>query len=301
MLIKSIGEILQKSIELGKVKIAIAKADDEEIKLVKLAMEKNLADFILIGDKKKIKKSLEENNVEFDENNIIDECDSAKAGSLAVELVNKKQVDIPMKGLMHTSDFVRAVLNKENGLRTNKRLSQITIFDGISDSIQFLTDCAINIKPDLKCKVEIINNCVEAARYFGYSNPKVALIGAVETVNESMPDSIESAVLTQMNRRGQIKDCVVDGPLSLDNAISEESARIKGIESSVAGRADILVASDLVVSNTFSKALHYYANKETASIIMGTKSPIIMTSRTDDMKNKLNTIATIAYIYHMSK
>jgi phosphotransacetylase len=130
--------------------------------------------------------------------------------------------------------------------------------------------------------------------------PRVALLGAVETVSESMPDSLESAILTQMNRRGQIKACLVDGPLSLDTAICPEAATRKGIDSPVAGKADILVASELREANTLSKALHYYARRRTASVIVGTRSPIVMTSRTDDFHNKLNSIAASCLLQQMS-
>jgi phosphate butyryltransferase len=203
-----------------------------------------------------------------------------------------------MKGLVHTSVFMSAVLDKQNGLKRNRRLSQITVFRNttLGDvGLTFLTDCAINIEMTLQVKKDIIENAVLAARAFGIECPKVALLGAVETVNEAMSDTLNSAILTQMNRRGQLTGCIVDGPLSLDNAISKEAAQRKGIVSDVAGEADILVGSCLQEANSLSKGLNFYAQFSTASIIVGTEQPIIMTSRTDQQENKLNSIAATCY------
>ncbi len=190
---------------------------------------------------------------------------------------------------------MKAVLNRESGLKTNSRISQITLFENKNNGITFLTDCAVNLSPELSVRLDVIKNAVTLSRSLGVDCPKVALLGAVETVNESMPDTVQSAVITQMNRRGQIKDCVIDGPLSLDNAISMEAAQRKGIDSPVAGRADILIASSLQEANTLSKSLHFYAGFATASVIMGTEQPFVMTSRTDAIENKLNSIAVTCY------
>lgn len=202
-----------------------------------------------------------------------------------------------MKGLLHTSDFMGAVLNKESGFERIKRISQVTIFQDHSNSLKFLTDCAINIEQTLSVKKDIIENAVHLARTFGIICPKVALLSAVETINEKMPDTITGAILVQMNNRGQIKDCIIDGPLSLDNAISKEAAEIKGIRSSVAGAADILVGSSLQEANTLSKSLNFYAKFQTASVILGTKEPFIMTSRTDTQQNKVNSIAATCWLF----
>ena len=212
-------------------------------------------------------------------------------------MVKNKQADIPMKGLLHTSEFMGAVLNKESGFERIKRISQITIFQDHSNNLKFLTDCAINIEQTLSVKKDIIENAVYLARTFGIICPKVALLSAVETINEKMPDTTTGAILVQMNNRGQIKDCIIDGPLSLDNAVSKEAAEIKGIRSSVAGAADILVGSSLQEANTLSKSLNLYAKFPTASVILGTKEPFIMTSRTDTLQNKVNSIAATCWLF----
>lgn len=296
-MINTVKEIIDLVIVQENLTVVIACADDDEILLAWEAHKKNIANFVLIGDEEKIKTFMTQNKIEHDSMDIINEKNHVLAAQKAISLINEGKAHLPMKGLMHTEIFLKAVLNKESGLKTDKRITQITVFDGYSGTLQFLTDCAINIKPDLQCKVSIIDNAVTLAKSFGYETPLVALLGSVETVSESMPDTIDSAVLTQMNRRGQIKGCIVDGPLSLDNAISVDAAERKGIVSPVAGKADILVASELQVSNTFSKALMYYAKIDSASVIVGTKTPIIMTSRTDMFGNKINAIAVACYFY----
>lgn len=295
-MIKTLAQLVEYLKQQTQKNIVIAGAEEDELLLAYQAYSQGLAQFILIGDQEKLQQYMQQHHIPDNSFRLINETNHSAAARLAVKMVRNGEADIPMKGLMHTGTFLKAVLDKEQGLATQKRISQITIFNGYNGTLQFLTDCAINIKPDLKGKQSIIENSVFVAQKMGYSTPLVALIGSVETVSESMPDTLESAILTQMNRRGQIKGCIIDGPLSLDNAISSEAAKHKGIESPVAGKADILVASELQVANTFSKALHYYANLDTASVIVGTASPIIMTSRTDELKNKLFSIAASCYL-----
>ncbi|MDR1550559.1 MAG: phosphate butyryltransferase [Hungatella sp.] len=279
-----------------KVRIAIAGTDREEVRLAAQASSLGLAEFILIGNTEKIRSlMIEELSVNHDLFEIYSSNTETEAAKLAVSLTKQGAADIPMKGLIQTSVFMKAVLNRESGLKTNSRISQITLFENKNNGITFLTDCAVNLSPELSVRLDVIKNAVTLSRSLGVDCPKVALLGAVETVNESMPDTVQSAVITQMNRRGQIKDCVIDGPLSLDNAISMEAAQRKGIDSPVAGRADILIASSLQEANTLSKSLHFYAGFATASVIMGTEQPFVMTSRTDAIENKLNSIAVTCY------
>lgn len=296
-MIKSLSQLSHVLKDQEQRHIVIAAADEEELLLAQQATAAGLARFTLIGDKVRLDTLAKQHDIELDNFNLIHIPDHEEAARTAVQMICEKRADLPMKGLMHTGSFLKAVLNKSCGLATSQRISQITLFNGYAGDLQFLTDCAINIKPTLHEKKEIIENVVHVAQQFGYSQPLVALLGAVETVSESMPDTIDSAVLTQMNRRGQISGCIIDGPLSLDNAICPEATQHKNIVSPVAGRANILVAADLQSANTLSKALNYYANIETASIIVGTRSPIIMTSRTDKLANKLNSIAASCYLY----
>lgn len=295
-MIKTLSQLIETLQQQQPKKIAIAGAQQDELLLAYQAYTQHLATFVLIGDEEKLYSAMEAHHIPKHSFTIINEPNHDAAARLAVKMVKSGEVDIPMKGLMHTGSFLKAVLDKDVGLATNKRISQITLFNGYNGTLQFLTDCAINIKPTLKEKQGIIENAVWVAQKMGYQTPLVALLGSVETVSESMPDTIDSAVLTQMNKRGQIKGCIIDGPLSLDNAICKQAAELKGIHSEVAGNADILVAAELQVANTFSKALHYYAKLDTASVIVGTTSPIIMTSRTDELKNKLLSIAASCYL-----
>lgn len=283
--------------ENTQVRIVIAMADEEEVLLADKASKEGLAKFILIGKADRIQELFDKHGLSSANFDILNEPDSKCAAAAAIKMVNEQQADIPMKGLLHTSDFMSAVLNKEYGFERTKRISQITVFQDQSNTLRFLTDCAINIEQSLSVKKDVIENAVSAAHAFGNPCPKVALLSAVETVNEKMPDTTLGAILVQMNHRGQIKNCMIDGPLSLDNAISKEAASIKGIHSSVAGAADILVGSSLQEANTLSKALNFYAGFETASIIMGTREPFIMASRTDALQNKVNSIAATCWLY----
>lgn len=297
-MIVSFAQLLeQQKARTPMVKVAIAMADEEEVQLAKQAGDKGLAEFVFIGDPRRIETLMEEQGLGKSAYPIIECRDEKKAAATAIAMVKNGEADPPMKGLMQTGNFMRAILNKTDGIPARRRISQITVFTGSTGRLQFLTDCAINVATDLATKKDIIDNAVEVAEALGYACPRVALIGAVETVSEAMPDTIDAAVLTQMNRRGQIRNCVIDGPLSLDNAISEEAAKLKGIDSPIQGAADILVASCLQEANTFSKALHYYAHLPTASVIAGAKAPFIMTSRTDEIENKIHSIAISCYLH----
>lgn len=253
---------------------------------------------MFIGDSKSILNKIESLNFPKEMYEVIPAESEIESANVMMKLINQGIADIPMKGLMQTGTFMKAILNPEQNLRIGQLISQITVFEGIDNNLQMLTDCAINIEPDLQTKVEIIKNAVGIAENIGYYNPKVALLGSVETVNPKMPDTIDSSAITQMNRRNQITNCTIDGPLALDNAISIEATNKKKIQSEVAGKADILVAPNLLVANTLSKSITYYANKESASVISGTKTPIIMTSRTDRKRNKLNSIAIACYLHN---
>jgi phosphate butyryltransferase len=214
-----------------------------------------------------------------------------------VEFIVKGEADIIMKGLLHTSTFLKSVLNKENGLNAGRLISQISVFDKeFGEGLQLLTDCAMAIQPNLDEKKQIIENAVSLARKIGYKKPRVALLSALEIINPTIQDTVEAAILSKMGDRDQIKNAVIDGPFALDNAISLEAAEHKGIKSEVAGKADILVAPNLQVGNVLTKALTYYAHKDVAAAVMGAKIPIIMTSRTDMIKNKLLSVALASYI-----
>ncbi len=294
---KNISDIIAFVKNNNPVTIAIAGVTREEMEIAAEAVKEKLAHFIFIGNQQEIDRLKADMPAEVSDIPVYHVDHSHEAPQMAMDLINAGTADIPMKGQVHTGTFVKAVLNKANGYFSAGRLSQITMFDGYHEGLQFLTDCAINIDLSLEVKVDIIKNAVQTAYMFVPGIPKVALLGAVETVNEKMQDTVDSAVITQMNRRGQIKGCIVDGPLSLDNAISKKFADMKGIDSPVAGEADILVATSLNEANSLSKGIIHYAGKEACSILAGTAKPVIMTSRTDLHQNKLNTIAVACFMY----
>lgn len=297
-MIKSLDDILDKVKDLPKNTIAVAQAADHDIlSVAETAIKKGVASFIFVGNPETIGKLISEGNYHLEDVAIVEAYDDKSCAEKAVELVTTGKAQIPMKGLLSTATFLRAVLDKEKGLRTGSIITQITITDKIDGSgINFITDCAININPTLEDKISIVNNAVYLARKFGYDCPKVAMITALETVNPNMQETVDAAVLSKMNDRGQIKNCIVDGPFALDNAISKTSAEHKGVSGPVAGMADILAVSDIRMGNVLHKAITYFAQKRIGSVIIGTKSPIVMTSRSDSVEDKLISIAASSYL-----
>lgn len=296
-MIKDLNSLMGAVRDKEKKNIVIAAAEDVEILgVVQEASILELADFILVGDEDKIKKIAKESNIEI-KWEIVNEPDHSKASAKAVEYVKTGKAHAIMKGLLHTGTFLREVLNKEKGLNIGRLISQISVFDKeYGEGLQLLTDCAIAIEPSLEDKKQIIENSIELAQKLGYERPRVALLSALEVVNPAIEDTIDAAILSKMGDRGQIKGGIIDGPFALDNAISPESAKHKGVEGEVAGKADILVAPNLQVGNVLTKALTYYAHKDVAAAIMGAGAPIVMTSRSDSMKNKLLSIVLASYI-----
>ena len=214
-----------------------------------------------------------------------------------IKLIKNYKRNNKETGLVDTATFLRSVLNKEVGLRTGKLMSHVSVFEveGI-DRLILLTDAAFNTYPDLKQKVQIINNSVMVAKACGIENPKVAPVCAVEVVNPDMPATIDAALLSKMSDRGQIKGCIVDGPLALDNALSEEAAHHKGVTGPVAGKADILVLPNIDVANVMYKSLTYTAQTKNGGILVGTSAPVILTSRADSFETKVNSIALAALV-----
>lgn len=298
-MIKRLDEVLQKVSGLPRKTIAVAQAADPDIlEVAESSIEKKLAEFIFVGNKEKIREMIRQGNYRHLENvELIESESELSCAQRVMELVKEKKADLPMKGLLPTATFLRAVLNKDNQMRTSKTMTQITVFDRVGEEgLMFLTDCAMHISPDLNTKKEILENAVALCRKISCDCPKVAVLTAIETVNPDMPETIDAAVLSKMNDRGQIKNCIVDGPLALDNAISAASATHKQIGSQVAGKADILVVSDIRMGNVLHKAITYIARKKVASVIMGTASPLIMTSRSDSIEDKLLSIALSSYL-----
>ena len=295
---KNFDDLLSKLKVAEKKTLAVAVAQDEPVlEAVKAAKDKGIADAILVGDKAKIEEVATKIDMDLTEFEIIHEEDVKKAALKAIELVSSGSADMVMKGLVDTATFLRSVLNKEVGLRTGNLMSHVSVFEieGI-DRLILLTDAAFNTYPDLKQKVQIINNSVMVAKACGIQNPKVAPICAVEVVNPDMPATVDAALLSKMSDRGQIKGCIVDGPLALDNAISEEAAHHKGVTGPVAGKADILLLPNIDVANVMYKSLTYTAATKNGGILVGTSAPVILTSRADSFETKVNSIALAALV-----
>lgn len=299
-MIKSFEDVVNKASKLNMKKVAVACAEDRPVlEAIKGAKEKNIADAILVGNKEEIVKILNELDMDENDYEIIDEKNPNKAALKAVELVSSKKANMVMKGLIDTATFLRAVLNKEIGLRTGKLMSHVAVFEVDKfDRLLFITDAAFNIAPDLNAKIDILNNAVIMARAIGIDTPKVAPICAVEVVNPSMQATIDAAILTKMNDRGQIKNCIVDGPLALDNALSPIAAAHKKITGIVAGNADIFLMPNIEAGNVFYKSLTYASNSKNGGILVGTSSPVILTSRADSYESKMNSIALAALVAH---
>lgn len=271
--------------------VSVAQAADEDVlESIKEASRKGIIKGILVGDKEKIERIASSLSMSLKEHEIIDVKDSIEACRMAVKLVSEGRADMLMKGLVQTADILKVVLDKEIGLRYGRTLSHVAVFESPYNRLILLTDAAMNIAPDLKAKIDIILNAVDVARAIGIDAPKVAALGAVETVNTDMQATLDAAVLSKMSERGQIKGVIIDGPLALDNALSIEAARHKGIISPVAGNADILLVPDIEAGNMLYKSITYIAKRKIAGIIMGAKKPIILTSRSDSSESKFNSI-----------
>jgi phosphate butyryltransferase len=291
---QKISDIIEAAKAAGPRRIAVAAAQEHSaLEAAVDAYEHGLAEPILVGDPDAIKALAAELKLDISRFELVVEKDPAKAAAKAVELVKLGKADMLMKGIVDTAVILKAALNKETGINSGRLSSHVAVFETANyHKLLMVTDAAINIAPDLPAKLDIIANAVTAARALGVEKPKVALLCAVEKVNyDKMPCTTEAAIITQMNRRGQVKNCVVDGPLALDNAVSAESAKIKKIVSDVAGDADILVTPDIEAGNVLYKSLIDLGGAKGAGIVMGAAKPIILTSRADTAETKLASIA----------
>ncbi len=297
---KSFDDILSKLKTTGKKKLAVAYAQDEHVlEAVELAHQKGIVDAVLVGDAEKIAEIAKSLNMNLDEYEVIDVKDMQEAATCAVKLVHDGKADIYMKGSLDSKTFLKSVLNKEVGLRTGQTLSHVCVFEipGI-DRLLFLTDVAFLPYPTLEDKKQIIEYTVNVARACGVDMPKVAPLAAVEVVNPKMPVTVEADELTKACEAGEIKNCIVDGPLSMDLAIDPEAAKFKtGAESrKIVGDADILLFPDIHAGNLTYKTIVRLAKVKNGNILLGTKAPVILTSRSDSVDVKLNSIALAAVV-----
>jgi phosphate butyryltransferase len=286
-------EIIDFSKNLGKKKIAVAVAQDEDVlQSIHQAYNLGLIDVSLVGDKEKIFQIADKLNIDVSRYDIVKELDKVKAARIAVDMVSSGRADVLMKGMINTADLLKVVLDKDIGLRTNRVLSHIAVIEIENyHKLLFVTDGGMNIAPDLKQKADIIQNAVNVANSLGIEKPKVAVLASVEMINPAMQCTLDAAALSKMADRGQIKNCIIDGPLAMDNAINLDAAKHKGIESEVAGDADILLVPDIEAGNILLKSLVFLGKGTPCGIIAGSKAPIVVTSRADDYKAKLYSIA----------
>lgn len=297
-MLTKLSDLHQMARARAKKKLVLAAAHDQNaLEAVVNAFENGIVDVVLIGDKPLIEEICRKADLDISAFELLHEPDNNRAAELSVKMVSEKKADILMKGHLGTSSLLRAVLNKEWGLRSGELLSHLALFEMPAyHKIIALTDAAMNIAPDLKGKVSIIKNAVNYLIKLGINQPKVAVLSAVETVNPDMKSSMDAAALAKMAERGQISGCIIDGPFAFDNAISKKSAELKKINSPVAGDADLLVGDDLDVSNALYKSFIYFAQAKGAAIIVGATAPIVLTSRADSDETKLNSIALAAAI-----
>lgn len=298
-MMKTFNELLEqvKSLPMKKVAVACAQ-DDAVLEAVKAAKDMGIADAILVGDEAKIRTIADVLKMNIKDYEIIDVKDDYEAALTAVKMVHDGEADMYMKGLIDTKSFLRSVLDKEVGLRTDKTLSHVAVFDikGI-DRLLFMSDVAFIPYPDLETKANIIRNTVEVAHACGIANPKVAPLAAVEVVNPKMECTVDAEKLTQMCENGEIEGCVVDGPLSMDLAIEPEAAYHKGTtDRKIVGDADILLFPDIDAGNITYKTLVHTADAVNGNILTGTKAPVILTSRSDEFDAKVNSIALAAVV-----
>ena len=286
-----------KNCSMKKLAVAVAQ-DDAVLGAVKEAKKRGIADAVLVGDADKINAIAKEMGEDISEFEIIDVKDDYEAALTAVKLVHDGKADMYMKGVIDTKGFLKSVLDKEVGLRTGKPLSHVCLFEIEGyDKIFFLTDVAFIPYPTLEDKAGIIKNTVEVAHACGLECPKVAPVAAVEVVNPKMPATVEAAELTKMNEEGKITGCIVDGPLSMDLAIDPEAARHKGATGrKIVGDADILLFPDIHAGNLVYKTLVHTAKVKNGNVLTGTKAPVILTSRSDDMETKINSITVAAIV-----
>jgi phosphate butyryltransferase len=271
---------------------------DDAIGAIIGAKREGIVRAILIGDEGRIRTVAEQDGYDLSGIDIVDEKSDEKAVEKSVRMVSSGEADLLMKGLVKTSSLLKAVLDKEWGLRTGSLLSHLFLFEipNLERRVIGISDGGMNTYPDLSAKAKIIENAVACYHKIGIPQPKIAALAAVEAVNPEMQATLDAAALAKMNERGQIRGCIVDGPLALDNAVSEESARIKGINSPAAGNADMLLVPDIESGNFIGKVLLYMTGGKGAGVILGARKPIVLTSRFDSMQTKLLSIALGAVV-----
>ncbi len=295
-MLRSLDDLLEMA-RGRKAIVSLAGGEDvEALKALKEAQKEGIIEnAIVFGKSENALENVENLGLDF-EVSILNSDE--KVAEESVKIVSSGKAQVLMKGLVKTSVLLKAVLNKEWGLRSGKLLSHVILAHTPHvEKVYFITDGGMVIKPNLEQKVEIIKNAVDLAHRLGYENPKVALIAAVEVVNPDMPETMEAAIISKMADRGQIKGATIDGPFGIDNAVSEFAAKVKGVEGEVAGNADILVVPDIHSGNFLGKSFVYFGGGTIAGLVVGAKAPIVIVSRADTMRSKLLSLALSMAVY----
>ena len=293
MAITTFEQLLEAAREKGPKSVAIAAADDPEIlEAAQTAEQAGIADCILVGDRAAIRHIASEKGLDVGHMMIVDEPDLRAGARKTMDLVRLGHAQIAMKGRIDTGAFLKAALNRETGLRTGNLLTHVAVFELPGyDRLLFVSDGGVVVAPTLEQKVDIVRNAVFVAKALGVEMPRVAILAATEMVNPKIPATLDAANLAKMADRRQIEGAIVDGPLALDNAISPESARAKGINSPVAGRADILIAPDVEAANLLAKAMIYFTQGKMCGVVVGARAPLVVASRSAPSETKLASIA----------
>lgn len=293
-MIKSVKDLLNQAKKGQRMNLVVAAAQDDDVLFaVCKAAEEGVITPILVGDKPEIERIAKEQNLKIDAYEIIHEPDLTDSARCAVKLVSEGKGDFLMKGLIDTAILLKAVLDKEIGLRTDRLLSHVMIYEVPHyHKLIFLTDGGMNIEPTYEQKIGITQNAVDACKAMGGSTVKVAALAAKEKVNEKMPATVDGRKLQELCEAGHFgENVIVEGPLALDLAVSEEAAKVKKFQSKIAGDTDVLLVPTIEVGNGIGKSLTYLAGAESAGIIMGAKVPVVLVSRADSYEAKLNSIA----------
>jgi phosphate butyryltransferase len=287
---RSLSDLKSRVGRMEKRRFSVAAAEDAEvIKTLKAAADRGAIECILVGDKGRIEQLMKEEGLEKAE--IIPVSDPAEASLEAAYLVRQGRADVLMKGLVNSGDFLKAVLDNEKGLRIGKTLSHLAVFEVPGyPKLQFHTDGGMNLYPDLRLKKEIVENALEAMEKLGITMPKVAVLTANEAVNPKMPSTVDAAELAAMNRRGAFLPCIMEGPIAMDVALRKEAALHKGIQSEISGETDLFVVPNIDAGNMIGKTLIHCGNAKMAGVILGAKSPVVMTSRAENAEGKLHSI-----------
>ncbi len=290
---RNLDELVKTATARGPTRIAVAAGHDPDvIEALKQAQEIGLAEGILIGDGEKIRSMTQEIGFEISDHQLIDEPDDAKAARKAIDLIRQGEAKLLMKGKINTAALIRAVLDREAGLRTGRLLSQVIVFQVPSfDRLMIMTDAAINVAPTLAQKAEITRNAIEVAHAIGIPAPNVAILCALEFVNQDMPATVDAAGLTLMNQRGQLTGGYVEGPIALDVPLSRFAASRKGIESPLVENTDVFIAPDIEAANILYRAILYFAGGESGGIVMGAKVPLVLLSRAESPETKICSMA----------